>query len=53
MEQKYMNKLLLVLVLFLTSCYGTYYISDAEYDDVRETHESLTLDYNIDVLTIV
>jgi len=37
-----MNKLLLVLVLFLTSCYGTYYISDAEYDDVRETHTSIT-----------
>ena len=37
-----MNKLLLVLVLFLTSCYGTYYISDAEYSDVRESHSSLT-----------
>jgi len=41
-ERKYMNKLLLILVLFLTSCAGAYYISDAEYADVRESHSSLT-----------
>ena len=37
-----MRVILLTLALFLTSCYGTYYISDAEYSDVRETHASLT-----------
>ena len=37
-----MRVILLTLVLFLTSCYGTYYISDAEYSDAREEHASLT-----------
>jgi hypothetical protein len=37
-----MRIILLTLALFLTSCYGTYYISDAEYSDLRETHASLT-----------
>jgi hypothetical protein len=37
-----MRLILLTLALFLTSCYGTYYITDAEYSDVRETHASLT-----------
>ena len=37
-----MRILLITLVLFLSSCYGTYYISDAEYDDAREEHTSLT-----------
>lgn len=33
----------IVLIMFLlTSCYGTYYISDAEYSDVRESHASVT-----------
>ena len=41
-----MNKLLLVLVLFLTSCYGTYYITDAEYSDAREEHASITYHNN-------
>ena len=37
-----MRVILLTLALFLTSCYGTYYISDAEYSDLREEHTSLT-----------
>ena len=37
-----MRILLLTLALFFTSCYGTYYLSDAEYSDVRESHSSLT-----------
>jgi len=37
-----MKKILLILTLFLSSCYGTYYLSDAEYDDAREEHASLT-----------
>ena len=37
-----MKAILITLALFLTSCYGTYYISDAEYSDVRESHASLT-----------
>ena len=33
----------IVLIMFLlTSCYGTYYISDAEYSDLREEHASVT-----------
>jgi hypothetical protein len=33
----------IVLIMFLlTSCYGTYYISDAEYSDLREEHASIT-----------
>jgi len=37
-----MKTILLTLALFLTSCYGTYYISDAEYSDLREEHASVT-----------
>ncbi len=37
-----MKTILLILALFLSSCYGTYYISDAEYSDAREEHSSLT-----------
>ena len=37
-----MKTILLTLALFLTSCYGTYYLTDAEYSDVRESHASLT-----------
>eukprot|EP01050_Picozoa_sp_SAG11_P000875 SAG11_NODE_33_length_22289_cov_12.857999_6_plen_183_part_00 len=33
----------IVLIMFLlTSCYGTYYITDAEYSDLREEHASVT-----------
>ena len=39
---------LCILVLLLSSCYGTYYISDAEYSDLREEHASLTY-YNGDI----
>ena len=34
--------LFLTLLMLLTSCYGTYYISDAEYSDLREEHASVT-----------
>jgi len=34
--------LCLTLLMLLTSCYGTYYISDAEYSDLREEHASVT-----------
>ena len=37
-----MKTILLILILFLSSCYGTYYISDTEYSDLREEHASLT-----------
>ena len=37
-----MRILLITLALFFTSCYGTYYISDAEYSDLREEHASIT-----------
>ena len=35
---------IIVVVIFLlfTSCYGTYYITDGEYSDVRESHASVT-----------
>jgi hypothetical protein len=33
---------IVLIMLFLTSCYGTYYISDAEYSDLREEHASVT-----------
>ena len=32
----------ILLSITLSGCYGTYYISDAEYSDVRETHASIT-----------
>ena len=35
--------ILVCMVLFMfTSCVGTYYITDAEYSDLREEHTSLT-----------
>ena len=34
--------IILTLLMLLTSCYGTYYLTDAEYSDARETHASLT-----------
>tara|TARA_A100001201_G_C3988687_1_gene170900 strand:+ start:63 stop:458 length:396 start_codon:yes stop_codon:yes gene_type:complete len=37
-----MKTILLILALFLSSCYGTYYISDAEYSDLREDHAAIT-----------
>ena len=36
------KSLLLILALFLSSCYGTYVLTDAEYSDVRESHASVT-----------
>ena len=41
-----MKTILLTLALFLTSCYGTYVLTDAEYSDVRESHASLTYHNN-------
>ena len=41
-----MKKLLLISILFLTSCYGTYVLTDAEYSDVRESQASLTYHNN-------
>ncbi len=32
----------LMSLFFLTGCYGTYYLSDSEYSDVRESHASVT-----------
>ena len=34
--------ILALLMLLLSGCYGTYYISDAEYSDLREEHSSIT-----------
>jgi len=34
--------LILTLIMLLSSCYGTYYITDAEYSDLREEHASIT-----------
>ena len=41
-----MRIILIILVLFLTSCYGTYYITDSEYDNVRKEHLTLTYHNN-------
>ena len=41
-----MRLILFTLGLFLSSCYGTYYISDAEYDDTREEHLAVTYHNN-------
>ena len=38
--------LMIGLITLLSSCYGTYYISDAEYSDLREEHTSLTYHNN-------
>ena len=37
-----MKTILLILALLLSSCYGTYHLTDAEYSDVRESHASVT-----------
>ena len=37
--------LMIIMVLF-SGCYGTYYISDAEYSDAREEHASITYHNN-------
>ena len=37
--------LMIIMVLF-SGCYGTYYISDAEYSDLREEHASVTYHNN-------
>ena len=37
-----MRLILFTLGLFLSSCYGTYYITDTEYDDTREEHLAVT-----------
>ena len=37
-----MKTILFTLALFLSSCYGTYYLTDAEYSDAREEHASIT-----------
>ena len=34
--------LILIIMVLLSGCYGTYYISDTEYSDLREEHASLT-----------
>ena len=34
--------IILTLLMLLTSCYGTYYITDTEYSDLREEHASVT-----------
>ena len=38
----WIGMIVVIIFMLLTSCYGTYYISDAEYSDVRESHASLT-----------
>ena len=38
--------LTVLLILMLSGCYGTYYISDAEYSDLREEHASVTYHNN-------
>jgi len=35
-----------LLILILSGCYGTYYITDAEYSDAREEHASITYHNN-------
>ena len=34
--------IILTLLMLLTSCYGTYVLTDSEYSDARETHASIT-----------
>ena len=38
----WIGMILVLIFLLLTSCYGTYYISDAEYSDLREEHAVTT-----------
>ena len=32
----------IIIMILLSGCYGTYYITDAEYSDLREEHASVT-----------
>ena len=41
-----MQVIFIVLILLLTSCYGTYYITDSEYDNVRKEHLAITYHNN-------
>jgi len=34
--------IVLIMVMMLSGCTGVYYLTDAEYSDVRETHASVT-----------
>ncbi len=38
--------IVLILVMLLSSCTGVYYLTDAEYSDVRESHASVTYHNN-------
>ena len=38
--------ILLIIITLLSGCYGTYYITDAEYDDMREEHLAVTYHNN-------
>ena len=38
--------LVIVILLVLSSCYGTYYITDSEYSDLREEHAVNTFHNN-------
>ena len=38
--------ILCVIFLLITGCHGTYYITDAEYDDLREEHAVNTFHNN-------
>jgi len=37
-----MGIIILTLLMLLTSCYGTYYISDSEYNNERKKHLNIT-----------
>ena len=37
-----MVRWIIILMVLLSSCYGTYHLTDAEYSDVRESHTSVT-----------
>ena len=38
--------LTVLIMLIMSGCYGTYYISDSEYSDLREEHASVTYHNN-------
>ena len=38
----FLSYMLILFFMLLTSCTGVYYLTDAEYSDVRESHASLT-----------
>ena len=38
--------ILLIIITLLGGCTGTYYITDAEYDNVREEHLAITYHNN-------